>query len=102
MVSLDISGKSQEVNKETKEKNQIIYDFSSEEEQEVKKENFHSVKIEPVETSGTKRPTEFEREFTKQKFQKVPCYYVPSQNSFQGQEILDIDCSVDAAKDLRD
>jgi hypothetical protein len=72
MVSLDISGKSQ-------------------------------VKIEPAETSGTKRPAEFEREFTKQKFQKVPpLLYIPLQNPFQGQGILDIDCSVDAAKDLRD
>ncbi|KAK2455084.1 hypothetical protein QL285_002572 [Trifolium repens] len=105
MVSLDISGKSQETyDNKSEDNNQIIYDFSSEEEaNENEIENPHYVKIEEQgETSGTKRPADFEREFTKQKFQKVPHYYVPSQNPFQGQGILDIDCSVDAAKDLRD
>jgi predicted oxidoreductase len=48
MVSLDISGKCQVVDEEPKENNQIIYDFSSEEEEN---ENPHFVKIEPAETS---------------------------------------------------
>ncbi|KAK2385379.1 hypothetical protein QL285_072621 [Trifolium repens] len=85
MVSLDISGKSQETyDDKSEDNNQIIYDFSSEEEaNENEIENSHYVKIdEQGETSGTKRPADFEREFTKQKFQKVPHYYVPSQNPF--------------------
>jgi hypothetical protein len=65
MVSLDISRKSQVVDEEPKEKNQIIYDFSSEEEVEEENENPHFVKFEPAETSGTKRTAEFEKEFTK-------------------------------------
>jgi len=104
MVSLDISGKGQETfDDKPEDNNQIIYDFSSEEEaNETDNENPHYVKIEEAETSGTKRPADFEKEFTKQKFKKIPHYYEPSQNPFQGQGILDIDCSIDTAKDLRD
>ncbi|CAJ2666043.1 unnamed protein product [Trifolium pratense] len=104
MVSLDISGKNQEIpDNKSEDNNQIIYDFSSEEASENENENPHFVKIEEHgETSGTKRPADFEKEFTKQKFQKVPHYYEPSQNPFQGQGVLDIDCSLDTAKDLRD
>jgi len=36
------------------------------------------------------------------KLQKIPHYYEPSQYLFQGQAILDTDCSIDTAKDLRD
>jgi len=79
LVSLDISGKGQETFYDKPEdNNQIIYDFSSEEEaNETNNENPHCVKIEEAETSGTKRPADFEKEFTKQKFQKTPHYYEP-------------------------
>jgi len=44
----------------TQKINQIIYDFSSEEEaNENDNENPHYVKIEEVETSRTKRPADF-------------------------------------------
>jgi hypothetical protein len=63
MVSLDISGKSQETSDESEDNNQIIYDFSSEEEAN-ENENPHYVKIEEHgETSGTKRAADFEQEF---------------------------------------
>jgi len=104
MVSLDISGKGQETfDDKPEDNNQFIYDFSSEEEaNETDNENPHYVKIEEAETSETKRPADFEKEFTKQKIQKIPHYYEPSQNLFQGQGILDIDCSIDIVKDPRD
>jgi hypothetical protein len=66
MVSLDISGKGQETfDDKPEDNNQIIYDFSSEEANETDNENPHYVKIEETETSGTKRPANFEKEFTK-------------------------------------
>jgi hypothetical protein len=58
--------------------------------------------LKDLQISNKNSPNNFEQEFTKQKFQKVPHYYKPSQNPSQGTGILDIDCSADVAKDLRD
>ena len=77
------------IREKPEDNNQIIYNFIFEEEaNETDNETPHYVKIEEAETSGTKRPADFEKEFTKQKFQKTPHYYEPWQNPFQGQGII--------------
>jgi len=99
MATLDISEKdSIKEEPEPKDLEDIIYDFSSDDDS---KDDGNFVKIEQLEmgeSSGTKREpsynwnAEFHREFSQAKYQKIPMSYIPKHSVNDGSGILNIDC----------
>jgi hypothetical protein len=108
MATLDISEKdSIKEEPEPKELDNYVYDFSSDDES---KDDGNFVKLEELEmgeSSGTKRGpsynwnTDFHREFSKVKYQKVPMNYIPNHSVNDGSGILDIDCVDNIVKTIR-
>jgi hypothetical protein len=108
MATLDISEKdSIKEEPEPKELDNYVYDFSSDDES---KDDGNFVKLEELEmgeSSGTKRGpsynwnTDFHREFSKVKYQKVPMSYIPKHSVNDGTGILNIDCVDNLVQTIR-
>ncbi|GER38010.1 transactivator/viroplasmin protein [Striga asiatica] len=108
MTAFDLGKNHENSDDNTSEKNDLVYGFSSDDEyEEPPQENPFNVKIEEEPESSSrfkrKKTTEgLEKEFYRQKFEKIPSQFIPEHRFSSIPEILDIDCVNDPSSLIRD